>query len=361
MESCTDIYGDKWDIRTRPYLPNAVVVPTIICFQSSLLFHSLYHEIKHHHNKESQKIFLQQRILYIVLQLTGLYWTILDLFRFVILPTRINCNAIEAYSPKILPILYYLIYLYQIFLRLNTSFKGSYLELSKRNLYILGGFVNIPIIIGNIIFFTITRDTRPCVATWKPADFQFDDDLQYCIFPVVVLNYSGEMDGASALAFIFLFAWIPAMNLLIGVIFSIKLNKLLSHHEANGDINFEYRSLIIKNSILSLLGSISTLVTYALGFTIDFIFLYLDVFLNCLVIGLMFKYNNKWYKICCKCFIVLCFIIYDKSKNKAKQDILRHMNSIQLNVRAVGDDDDKLDHGASVEVEDNKPNVKSCE
>ena len=33
----------------------------------------------------------------------------------------------------------------------------------------------------------------------------------------------------------------------------------------------------------------------------------------------MFKYNEVWYKRCCKCFIILCFVKCDKSGNKIKE------------------------------------------
>ena len=32
----------------------------------------------------------------------------------------------------------------------------------------------------------------------------------------------------------------------------------------------------------------------------------------------MFKYNEKYYKKCCKCFVVLCLLNCDKSDNKSK-------------------------------------------
>ena len=41
----------------------------------------------------------------------------------------------------------------------------------------------------------------------------------------------------------------------------------------------------------------------------------------------MFKYNEKWYKKCCKCLIVLCFINCDKSKRKMTNDqVMEYVN-----------------------------------
>ena len=369
MENCLDVYGDDFYILKAPYLEFATGIMMAILFQSLLLIHSLYHEFKHRHNEEHQRICIQSRILYILLQLTGLYWTILDLFRFVILPQSTTCHAIEAYSSKILPAVYYLIYLYLILLRLNSSFKGSYLESSKWRLYLLYGLTIIPIITGLIIFLVLTRDKGPCVAPWEADNSPFVVDLQYCTLPLPFVDYSAEMDLTSMLGLTGYLAWIPVINIIIGVIFGIKLNTLYSNHQDNEELKVELRSLIIKNYILSLVGSISTIVNYSLTTVINTnMFLYLDLFLNCLVIGLMFKYNKKWYQICCKCFIVLCLIICDKSKNKVGDaDNFGIMNdAIQLNIRAVGDARHGSERDLSVKVADisstlghTEPNIKT--
>lgn len=53
-----------------------------------------------------------------------------------------------------------------------------------------------------------------------------------------------------------------------------------------------------------------------------------DLFLNCLMIGLMFKYNEKYYKKCCRCCILLCFIKCDKSRSRPKRrEIMTYIDS----------------------------------
>ena len=42
------------------------------------------------------------------------------------------------------------------------------------------------------------------------------------------------------------------------------------------------------------------------------------------MIGLMFTYNDKYYKRCCKCFIILCLGTIDKSKDKMDRDEVYH-------------------------------------
>ena len=46
------------------------------------------------------------------------------------------------------------------------------------------------------------------------------------------------------------------------------------------------------------------------------------------MIALMFKYNEKYYKKCCRCCILICFIKCDKSKNRPKhREIMTYIDS----------------------------------
>ena len=98
---------------------------------------------------------------------------------------------------------------------------------------------------------------------------------------------------------------------------------------------------MVKNSILTLVG-ISTLTNWLLfvasqSFTGgNGIFPSLD-FINCVVIALMFRYNERYYKKCCKCCIVLCFMDCDRAHNHGDQAELKvkqqyvddYLNNIQ--------------------------------
>ena len=333
-------YDGCW---TSPYLEFALGLPIIIVLQSTLLFHSLYHEHKYCRNREYQQISLQSRILYVVQQLVGLYWCLLNLIRYVRLQTSVHC--FEAYSSRIVPFVYYGIYLYQILLRLYASFKGSYLELSRCQLYTLGGFAFIPVIIALIIILTSS-------APWTPTDIK-SDNLELCTLALPVLDYPMEMDLPGGLLVIGYIVWIPMMNMVFGVIFSIKLNKLLSKNKHNEDIKLQFKSLIIKHAILTLIGFVSSIINYVLLLVVGSkLFVLLDVFINCLVIGLMFKYNDKWYKRYCKCFIFLCFIDCCQCKRKMEDaEILEYMKG-EINLNLSATEKDQSDHGRSVKVED---------
>lgn len=73
----------------------------------------------------------------------------------------------------------------------------------------------------------------------------------------------------------------------------------------------ELKWLMMKLSILTLIATTSTMTSYMLWMwavlPIGVVLLYLDVFVNCLAIGLMFKYNEKWYKLLCKCCIAMSY------------------------------------------------------
>ena len=274
MDKCLDVYGDDYEPFTGPFLEFIIGIPIFIILQLSLLFHSIYHELSYRDNEVYQQVSRQSRILYISLQLIGLYWTIIDLFRLIIDPhthiSRGNTSCdILGYSPLIVPAPYYLVYLYQILLRLDLSFKGSYLELSKRNLYTLGALTLIPVICGTIFFFIINLSEKACIASWIPDDFKYDD-FTYCDVPF----------NPDALPFyMFVLIWIPIINIIIGIIFGIKLSKLLSNNKDNDHIKFQFKSLIVKICILTLTGSISTFMNYGLwSLTERASFLYLDLF-----------------------------------------------------------------------------------
>ena len=324
MENCQDLY-QPWVTFQGPYLEFALGIPAFISLQLLLLFHSIHHEFVHRENEVYQQVSIKSRILYIILQFLGLYWTTNDLFCLVIDPQthllrdNIGCD-IMAYSPKIIPWPYYLVYLYQVLLRLDSSLKGSYLELSKKTLYFLNAITVIPVIIAPIIFFILNRSERTCIAPWKPNDFHYDN-FSNCWLPL-------QQNSIALLVYTAVLVWIPIINIIIGIIFGVKLNKLLSSHKDNDHIKFQFKSLIVKNGILTLTGSVSTIVNYLLWSSfIRATFLYLDLFINCLVIGLMFKYNEKWYKKLCKCWIILCFANCDKSKRKLKDtQIMGYVN-----------------------------------
>ena len=200
-------------------------------------------------------------------------------------------------------------------MRLKAAFTDSHLEISKHVYCVLFLLIMIPMIIGPITFFVLNSTETTCIEEWYPTDFPHLE-LSYC-------EHQIKPYSLGAWVYTSCVGWIPILNIIFGVIFSVKLNKILSKNDSDIDMKFYFKSLIVKICILTLTGSVSTITCYFLwgSFLLEIgaIFLYLDVLINVMVIGLMFKYNEKYYKKCCKCFIVLCLLNCDKSVDGAKE------------------------------------------
>lgn len=314
-----------------PYLAIAISLPLFIILQLLLLIISICQQLKLKANNDRDKaeISLKSRLLYITLQCIALIWTLVDLLRAVIDPhTRIlnqedfSCQ-IYAFIPKIIPILFYVLYLYQIMSRLETSLSNSYLAIGKNVVYIFYGLIFIPIISGWIVFIILNSKETICFHEWNGSGLDIkDEQFGFCDFP---------LNDAAIYAYGFVIGWICFLNVIFGGVFSFKLNKLLMDHKDNENIKFQFKSLIVKNTILSLTGSISTVVCWLLWRFIfgvmTWLFLYFELFINCIVIGLMFKYNDNWYKRFCKCCIMICFIKCDRSKDKlSEEEVMRYIS-----------------------------------
>eukprot|EP00484_Ammonia_sp_Unknown_P020153 CAMPEP_0197035636 /NCGR_PEP_ID=MMETSP1384-20130603/13377_1 /TAXON_ID=29189 /ORGANISM="Ammonia sp." /LENGTH=355 /DNA_ID=CAMNT_0042465721 /DNA_START=126 /DNA_END=1193 /DNA_ORIENTATION=- len=280
----------------------------------------MYHEYTKRSNGQHNQIKLALRVCYLIIQIVGLYWTFIDLLRFVIDPhtlmlrNNVGCQ-ITAYSPKLIPSVFYGCYLFQILFRLQNSFKDSFLAVRKGTFWsilILNAFF---LIAAPLLILMFNERTSVCVYTWHPADS--------ALVPLTTpLSFCGiQLGGTGNLILVVGFLWVAVMNIAFGIMFSVKLHKLMSSASVanGGTVHFKLSSLILKNSILTLIGATSTLLSYALWITnllgVGAVFLYTDLLVNCLMIGLMFEYNEKYYKLCCKCCIVCCFRMCGTSKS----------------------------------------------
>ena len=91
-------------------------------------------------------------------------------------------------------------------------------------------------------------------------------------------------------------------------------------HSDDQQISFKFKSLIFKHAILTLIGNISTIGCPLLWMMTDIVaFLYFDILINSMVIGLGFKYNEKVYKRLCAPCITGCFLKCDKSKSRSRR------------------------------------------
>lgn len=248
--------------------------------------------------------------LYIVLQLVALYWLITDCLRYSIDPhTSILRGSFlckfSAYSSYYIPGIFYGLYLYQILLRLDTSFRGSYLELSKCSLYTLRTLVLLIPIVSTLtmIIDNVVGDDHHCINHWYPSDQ--DHVITVCAVEASLLFFWRYHIVDAAVANI------NVQNIMFGVIFAVKLRQIINlgttsdPHEASK--YSKLKELVIKNNILVIVGCVSTTAGYALWFfTRDMWYLYSDLYINCLVIGLMFSRNELYYKRMCGPCIWIC-------------------------------------------------------
>ena len=319
------------------YLQTAIIIPLLITLHLLLLSNTLYHEHKDKHqtstmspNKTKQnprRNSLKLRVSSIILQILALLWLISDLFRFVIDPVTsyisnhsILCNIL-SYIPQIIPSIFSCIFLYHILLRLYISFKGSHLALCKFTYHTCLILITIPHIIHLILFHYFNKNSHCCLISWQPMDGILINQqfIQHCD---VRINDKAQMILISGII------WHCMLYMYFCLVFTRKLLQLLSTNPKTHDIEeikWKFKSLIVKNCILSTLGAVSTLFgyflwisTYKMGFGV--VLLHIDMFINCTVIILMFDYNEKWYKSCCKLCIYCCFMECDKSYDKSDEN-----------------------------------------
>ena len=150
---------------------------------------------------------------------------------FLIFRGNIGCD-IAAFSPKMVPMMYYAVYLYQILLRLDCSFKGSYLSLNRLTFAVLASLVFVPLLIFVAFCISIYHDHSGCLKQWDPLDFSFSDEFSFCNLPIL------DVPGAVLLLW-FGILWVLITNIVLAVMFGVKLKKLLSNNGQDEDSQFK--------------------------------------------------------------------------------------------------------------------------
>ena len=345
MQACTDIDDHITTIYTGSYLQYLIGIPIFIIVQTILLTYSIYNECLRKQSK-SKKSAYKLRISSILLQTIALSWYINDLLRFIIdtnisskytsstsntniLQHPIPCNIL-SYTPKLMPIIYYTLYLYQILIRLAESFRTSHLELTKcaYRCYWLAVMV---IISMGTVFLMFNKGViydhhinLPCLLIWEPHDIQYakalydTEDISFTICDWEIRPTARIIISIALISILFtniLFCWIYGHKLQI-----LMRNDAVTNSPHTVDIQWKFKSLIIKNCTLCIAGSVSTLLCWVCWLALpgDSVtnLLYFDAFFNCLVIVLMFEYNEKWYKKLCRICIKCCFMECDKTYDR---------------------------------------------
>ena len=292
---------------TEP-IPNPILLHVLTAFFVFIFFillmHSLYIEWSKRNNPNFQILSTQSRTGYITLQCLALCWTTMNLIRYTIdplesfLPNTIGCDAL-TYSSKLIPILFYMVYLYLVLLRLE-NLDGTYLNTSWRTVSILRGFI-CSLMAFQIAFFLVDA-TPVCL-----QPFQLSDVGRHLMFCELVTTDSRAflLLGGAIL--------ILGLNLVMGALFTQKLQQLARRMKENQHVNSHLRKIVIQNTILILTGSISTFLCYILlvVFPTARVWTSLDMVINCCVIGLTFPHNRARYKCLCGCCIKWCWMKFD--------------------------------------------------
>ena len=166
------------------------------------------------------------RILYIVMQIVALFWLVMDSLRLSIDPNTgshmiqhpLICK-ITAYVQYWPPTIFYGCYLFQILLRLDTSFAGSYLALKQRTVYTLGVAV-IVVPVASLSCLVIDDWNLECVQSWNPMDI--DKAITYCTVPSTSLLIFRYHIIAGYVVMVNL------LNITFAVIFAVKLRVFLT-------------------------------------------------------------------------------------------------------------------------------------
>ena len=176
----------------------------------------------------------------------------------------------------------------------------------------------------------VNHSQSVCVREWAAPDL--GHDLQCCDFQVTT-SRSYEFVGEGTVA------WVAATNVCLAMLFSVKLTKLLTlQGDSNEHLKLEFKALIIRNHILTVSGLVSTLSCYATWYFVgEKTLVHLDLFVNSLVVGLMYRYNKKYYKYLCRPCILLCLRKCDRTPSKlTKQKSLEFVKgNLEQTIEAI--------------------------
>jgi len=280
------------------YYESVVTSPIVFCLQLGLLWITLRNDQFHAIYTLSK----QSVILYVLMHLCCLNLIVADYLRYVVdpiyhfLPGTIFCDFF-AFSARAMAVLTYTLYLYQILNRIVTSFSNSHLKISNITIRIFQFLVVVPVLLW-IGAFSVQHDGI-CINQWNPkdtfrpilyCDWPWADELSYCLYVAL--------------------AWIAGLNIVFGAMFGFKLSQLRVAGKSNERLNAHFEALILKNSILTITGSACTVLNYMLWIVTGMpCWLYLDGFINTMVIGGMFRFNDRHYHRICR----PCVVLFSKS------------------------------------------------
>eukprot|EP01084_Bolivina_argentea_P011620 21718_1 len=281
------------DVFDGSYFTRAIVNGFCILFITTILFHSIFHIHKQCHWKKPMAIMTvsMQTVSFIYLVTECLKTTVGSFLDWA--QNDLFCGYI--WIAQILKYISFLLMLNIMLYKLKMSFVDSIYELSKTSFNILFSMINIAVICGVTLYFSFAP---VCLRTWIPYDLNVQHQLSYCVT---------SHNIAYAFYFLlFVLLCIIVFNIVFGISFSLKLKKILK----NGGKDYEIQYVMIKNTIITLSASISTLITWLVwgfgGWDNLYFMLYIDLVWNCAMISLYFKHNDKYFRKGCTSCIKCC-------------------------------------------------------
>lgn len=201
--------------------------------------------------------------------------------------------------------------------KLKLTFEGSAYATNKCIQNILFGFLYISNFILMVIYIIYTK--TPCI--YQLFAWDYGKDIFMCV---------DHFQGYAGLALFAIFGLNLAYNILLGFMFVYKLHRVLEsmkHQNRFDQHTLEMEELIIKNTLIYIATLCTTLISYILWFMDIFdvnFTIHFDALFNCIMIALMYKYNDKYYLCLCGFCLQFCQRLYSRD-----QKMLTHHQSDQ--------------------------------
>eukprot|EP01084_Bolivina_argentea_P028213 52446_1 len=298
MEPCVGVVHD-----TMYFIP-AIVNSICIIFLGLLLIQFLRNI--NFQNKESVS---RLDLLCITMQIIGLIFLLSDCMKYTIGPHLNWANNNPSFCKYgrfiIIPhILSYMCLLNIMIMKIKYAFDGSLAEVSNitiKTLYLTSNISIISIMTCYSLFLP-----GSCVADWYPNDIHITNALTVCI-AAGSTGTSGYTPATTILMGILALV-IVVFNSILAYLFIRKLKIVINATKSvdidnnNNTFTREVKAVMVKTAITAVSASGTSSLIWIIGILLqrDAYFLFhIDVFWNCLMVTLMFKFNDKYYKMLC--------------------------------------------------------------
>ena len=290
----------------------AIPIPLCIILHIILFIHG---NINVRHLKKHNVVWTIP-FLFTVLQLLAIIMDINEFFRLVIgsrwyiywFNNPIYCYISSVLSRILTPI-FYMVLLNILIIRLKISFEDSMFALSNclYRIMMTGTYF-----FGIMFMIVVLTGNPPCIREY------YANDIKQTLFFCRV-----NIEGSRAMFIYFGFLSIVTYNVVLGYLFVNKLRKVINHSNAvhhSSRQNLKIQHVMIKNTVLMIFTSLSTLLAYLMYTNVNgtTFLLYFDYLFNCIMIALMYNYNDKHYQCCCKLCIKCLLCCYGAKINETE-------------------------------------------